>query len=51
MFGGKNFPAKHVSQFNLKQAAHIDTYKIRPLSVSKKKTKNVLFHYMVVVAI
>lgn len=36
MFGGKNFPAKHVSQFNLKQAAHIHTYKIRPLSVSKK---------------
>lgn len=50
MFGGKNFPAKHVSQFNLKQAAYIHTYKIRPLSVSKK-TKNVLFHYMVVVAI
>lgn len=45
MFGGKNFPAKHVSQFNLKQAAHIHTYKIRPLSVSKKNYKRLISLY------
>ena len=27
MFGGENFPTKHVSQVNIKQAAHMHIYK------------------------
>lgn len=50
MFGGKNFPAKHVSQTGGYQAS--TGFKYGPFAnFSKKKNTNVLFHYTVVVAI